>query len=73
MSTAITAQAKESFIIAGREFTSRLIIGTGKYRSYEEMRRAHEAWLEANRPPARAPDLSFWSGTGPLTRLTLEN
>jgi thiazole synthase len=30
-------------IIAGREFTSRLIIGTGKYRSYEEMRRAHAA------------------------------
>ena len=30
-------------IIAGREFSSRLIIGTGKYRSHEEMRRAHEA------------------------------
>ena len=30
-------------MIAGREFTSRLIIGTGKYRSYEEMRRAHTA------------------------------
>jgi thiazole synthase ThiGH ThiG subunit len=26
-----------------REFSSRLIIGTGKYRSYEEMRSAHEA------------------------------
>ena len=30
-------------IIGGREFTSRLIIGTGKYRSYEEMRSAHAA------------------------------
>ena len=30
-------------IIGGREFTSRLIIGTGKYRSYEEMRNAHAA------------------------------
>ena len=30
-------------IIGGRELTSRLIIGTGKYRSYEEMRSAHEA------------------------------
>jgi thiazole synthase len=30
-------------IIAGREFSSRLIIGTGKYRSYEQMRSAHEA------------------------------
>src|SRR5208283_529193 len=29
--------------IAGREFHSRLIIGTGKYKSFEEMRRAHEA------------------------------
>ena len=29
--------------IAGREFHSRLIIGTGKYRSFQEMARAHEA------------------------------
>jgi thiazole synthase len=29
--------------IAGREFRSRLIIGTGKYRSFPEMARAHEA------------------------------
>ncbi len=29
--------------IAGREFRSRLIIGTGKYRSFQEMARAHEA------------------------------
>ena len=28
--------------IAGREFDSRLIVGTGKYRSFEEMRRCHE-------------------------------
>src|SRR5215210_6889721 len=44
MSTAATAaSSKEKLIIAGREFSSRLIIGTGKYRSYEEMRSAHEA------------------------------
>src|SRR6186997_1390161 len=44
MSTAATAASpKEKLIIAGREFSSRLIIGTGKYRSYEEMRSAHEA------------------------------
>ncbi len=30
-------------IIAGREFRSRLIIGTGKYKSFQEMARAHEA------------------------------
>src|SRR5213594_4553818 len=29
--------------IAGREFRSRLIVGTGKYRSFPEMVRAHEA------------------------------
>src|ERR1700726_5200437 len=30
-------------VIAGRAFQSRLIVGTGKYRSFAEMRRAHEA------------------------------
>src|SRR5271167_686268 len=29
--------------IAGREFRSRLIVGTGKYRSFQEMARAHVA------------------------------
>jgi len=29
--------------IAGREFRSRLIVGTGKYKSFPEMARAHEA------------------------------
>src|SRR3982751_3391539 len=44
MSTAVTAASpKEKLIIAGREFSSRLIIGTGKYRSHEQMRSAHEA------------------------------
>ncbi len=33
----------ETFIIAGREFRSRLIVGTGKYRSFQEMARCHEA------------------------------
>lgn len=33
----------QSLIIAGREFRSRLIVGTGKYRTFEEMRRCHEA------------------------------
>ena len=43
MSTAIQAKSGETLIVGGREFTSRLIIGTGKYRSYEEMRGAHTA------------------------------
>src|SRR5215471_6916897 len=29
--------------IAGREFRSRLFVGTGKYRSFPEMARCHEA------------------------------
>jgi len=29
--------------IAGRKFRSRLMIGTGKYRSFQEMARCHEA------------------------------
>ncbi|MBK5295347.1 MAG: thiazole synthase [Acidobacteriia bacterium] len=33
----------ESLVIAGRRFASRLIVGTGKYRTFEEMRRCHEA------------------------------
>lgn len=31
------------FVIAGREFRSRLMIGTGKYRSFPEMARCHAA------------------------------
>jgi thiazole synthase len=42
MSTAIQARAL-SFEIAGRAFTSRLIIGTGKYRNHDEMKAAHRA------------------------------
>jgi thiazole synthase len=38
------AQAKsDRFQIGGREFTSRLIIGTGKYRTFDEMKAAHRA------------------------------
>src|SRR2546427_5498150 len=33
----------DSLVIAGRAFRSRLIVGTGKYRSFQEMARAHEA------------------------------
>jgi thiazole synthase len=33
----------ETFTIAGREFRSRLIVGTGKYRSFQEMQRCHAA------------------------------
>jgi len=33
----------ESLILAGREFRSRLIVGTGKYPSFQVMKEAHEA------------------------------
>jgi thiazole synthase len=33
----------DNFVIAGKSFTSRLIVGTGKYPSYPVMVRAHEA------------------------------
>ena len=42
MSTAASALA-DRFEIAGRTFRSRIIIGTGKYRTYEEMKAAHRA------------------------------
>src|SRR5258707_71035 len=33
----------DQLVIAGRAFSSRLIVGTGKYRSFPEMARAHAA------------------------------
>ncbi len=33
----------DNLVIAGRAFESRLIVGTGKYRSFQEMARAHAA------------------------------
>src|SRR5437773_2781842 len=35
--------ANESLVLAGREFRSRLIVGTGKYPTFEIMKKAHEA------------------------------
>src|SRR3989454_12271135 len=34
---------QDHLVIAGRAFQSRLIVGTGKYRSFQEMARAHRA------------------------------
>ena len=33
----------DPFVLAGREYRSRLIVGSGKYRSFEETRRAVDA------------------------------
>jgi thiazole synthase len=44
MSTAMTAKDSGNVLkIGDRTFTSRLIIGTGKYRSHDEMQKAHQA------------------------------
>src|SRR5215475_10331681 len=42
MSTPAPAQ-QDQFKVAGKVFSSRLIIGTGKYRTYDEMKAAHRA------------------------------
>jgi thiazole synthase len=42
MATVVQSRS-DRFEIAGRPFTSRLIIGTGKYRNHEEMKAAHRA------------------------------
>jgi thiazole synthase len=42
MSTALATET-DVFRIGKREFNSRLIIGTGKYRSFDEMKAAHQA------------------------------
>src|SRR5258706_7359245 len=33
----------DQLVIAGRAFSSRLVVGTGKYGSFKEMQRAHAA------------------------------
>ncbi|MFQ5777944.1 MAG: thiazole synthase [Terriglobia bacterium] len=43
MATTQTVPATDRLTIAGRSFRSRLIVGTGKYRSVAEMVQAHEA------------------------------
>jgi thiazole synthase len=43
-SVAITEEtSSDSFELGGRTFHSRLIVGTGKYRSFDEMKAAHRA------------------------------
>ena len=43
MASVVEAAKKDQFSIGDRVFTSRLIIGTGKYRSFDEMKAAHKA------------------------------
>src|SRR5579863_4072458 len=43
MKSTETSMDNDVLRIAGKEFRSRLIVGTGKYKSFQEMARAHEA------------------------------
>jgi thiazole synthase len=55
----------DKFILAGADFASRLIIGTGKYRSFDEMKEAHAAsgaemvTVAVNRVPLDGSSESF--------------
>ncbi|HSL22704.1 MAG TPA: thiazole synthase [Vicinamibacterales bacterium] len=52
-----------SLVIAGREFRSRLIVGTGKYSSFQVMREAHEAsGAEMVTVAVRRVNISSWKG-----------
>jgi thiazole synthase len=63
------------FSLAGTDFTSRLIIGTGKYRSFDEMKAAHAAsgaemvTVAVNRVPLDRASESFLDHLDPKMRL----
>src|SRR5580765_1131716 len=65
----------DSFQLAGTIFSSRLIIGTGKYRSYEEMKAAHAAsgaemvTVAVNRVPLDGSSESFLDHLNPTMRI----
>src|SRR5436853_4410513 len=74
MSTAAPALT-DRFEIAGRAFHSRLIIGTGKYRTYDEMKAAHAAsgaemvTVAVNRVPLDGKTESFLDHLDPKMRI----
>ncbi len=63
------------FSLAGSDFASRLIIGTGKYRSYDEMKAAHAAsgaemvTVAVNRVPLDGSSESFLDHLDPKMRM----
>lgn len=67
--------AQEKFTLAGKSFGSRLIIGTGKYRSYEEMKAAHKAsgaemvTVAVNRVPLDGATESFLDHLDPAMQI----
>ncbi len=67
--------SKEIFELAGESFGSRLIIGTGKYRSHEEMKAAHRAsgaemvTVAVNRVPLDRKSESFLDHLDPKMKI----
>src|SRR5205809_1355285 len=65
----------DTFTLAGTTFNSRLIIGTGKYRSYDEMKAAHSAsgaemvTVAVNRVPLDGSSESFLDHLDPKMRI----
>ena len=65
----------DTFSLAGTTFTSRLIIGTGKYRSHDEMKAAHAAsgaemvTVAVNRVPLDGKTESFLDHLDPKMRI----
>src|SRR6187455_1653553 len=65
----------DTFLLAGTEFSSRLIIGTGKYRSFDEMRSAHAAsgaamvTVAVNRVPLDGKTESFLDHLNPSMQI----
>src|SRR6188472_1686935 len=65
----------DTFTLGGSTFSSRLIIGTGKYRSYDEMKAAHAAsgaqmvTVAVNRVPLDGKTESFLDHLDPKMRI----
>jgi thiazole synthase len=65
----------DKFTLAGREFGSRLIIGTGKYRTFNEMKAAHKAsgaemvTVAVNRVPLDRKTESFLDHLDPAMQI----
>ena len=65
----------DTFNLAGKEFRSRLIIGTGKYRTFDEMKTAHIAsgaemvTVAVNRVPLDRKTESFLDHLDPAMQI----
>lgn len=68
-------EMSDNFVLANTSFSSRLIIGTGKYRSYDEMKAAHAAsgaevvTVAVNRVPLDGSSESFLDHLDPAMKI----